>query len=91
MVQTCCAVGCHKRATHGNASGYYRIPKDEERRLLWLAAIARKDFQVTESIRLCGDHFITGRSLTVLAINHCCFFFHLIHFGLLFFLLQGSH
>ena len=76
MVQTCCTVGCRKRATHENASGYYRIPKGEERRRLWLAAIASKDFKMTESTRSCDDHFITGRGFTVLVFGHCfCFFF----------------
>ena len=65
MVLTCCAVDCHNRAEKNGSVRFHRIPKDVERRRLWLGAIGRKDFQGTECTRLCGAHFITGN-------NNCC-------------------
>ena len=70
----CCAVGCnyrlyfiknHKLVKSCDVRSLYRIPKDTERRHLWLAAINRKTIN-PDCSRICSAHFISG-NVNVLA------------------------
>ena len=57
----CCAPGCsNSRKTRGDLN-FYRIPKDVNRRRVWLKRIRRKNFSPTVNTRLCSEHFIGGR------------------------------
>ncbi|XP_057688682.1 zinc finger protein 462-like isoform X2 [Corythoichthys intestinalis] len=72
MVVSCWVRGCVNRADGTKKIGLYSIPKvrqhegdftkslTEERRRLWLANIKRKD-EPSKHVRVCSDHFITGR------------------------------
>ena len=60
MPSSCCAVECTKRHRKGKGVGFYRIPKDPERRRRWVAAIRRVKWQPNEGTRLCGLHFVSG-------------------------------
>ena len=57
----CCAPGCsNSRKTRGDLQ-FYRIPKDINRRRIWLKRIRRKNFMPTENTRLCSEHFLGGQ------------------------------
>ena len=51
-------MGCTNRSSKGSGISFYRFPVDEQRRLLWVAAVSRKDRQPTEHSWLCSSHFI---------------------------------
>ena len=57
----CCAPGCsNSRKTRGDLQ-FYRIPKDINRRRVWLKRIRRKNFSPTDNTRLCSVHFFGGQ------------------------------
>lgn len=57
----CVIKDCNERSANGK-KGWALIPKDGNRRMLWLAAISRKDFAVNyEGSRVCPKHFILDR------------------------------
>ena len=57
----CCAPGCSNgRKTRGDLQ-FYCIPKDINRRRVWLRRIRRKNFTPTENTRLCSAHFFGGQ------------------------------
>lgn len=57
----CCAPGCsNSRKTRGDLQ-FYRIPKEINRRRIWLTRIRRKNFSPTENTRLCSAHFLEGQ------------------------------
>lgn len=61
----CCAPGCYnRRKTRGDLQ-FYRIPKDINRRRIWLERIRRKNFSPTENTRLCSVHFLGGQKSDV--------------------------
>ncbi|KAL1421949.1 hypothetical protein MTO96_003941 [Rhipicephalus appendiculatus] len=60
MVVSCCAVGCTKRATKGSGTGFFRFPKEINRRQAWVQAVRRERWKPSDSTRICGLHFITG-------------------------------
>ncbi len=52
MVNSCCAFGCTSRDTKENREAgikFYKIPRTEPKRTLWLNAIKRKDFDDLKS------------------------------------------
>ena len=58
----CCAPGCsNTRKTRGDLQ-FYRIPKDINRRKVWLKRIRRKNFSPTDNTRLCSVHFFGGQT-----------------------------
>lgn len=59
MVTSCCAVGCTYRFKKGGV-GLFTFPKEKFRRLAWIRAVRRKDWEPTENARVCGHHFQTG-------------------------------
>ncbi len=48
------------RYTKGSGVQFYRFPEDKDRRLKWIAAVARKNWTPTEYSWICSDHFISG-------------------------------
>ncbi|XP_070410399.1 uncharacterized protein [Nothobranchius furzeri] len=61
MVISCCAVGCSNRQGYKANVAFYRIPADEDKRRLWLAAINRKEWQPSKYTRICSEHFLQGQ------------------------------
>ena len=62
---SCCAPGCKNRRGKDGCEQvkFYRIPKDEDSRRIWLARINRADLRpahVTDHTRLCSQHFVPG-------------------------------
>ena len=56
----CCAPGCsNSRKTRGDLH-FYRIPKESNRRRVWMKRIRRKNFSPTDNTRLCSEHFVGG-------------------------------
>ena len=65
MVTSCAVIGCTRRHAKGTKIGFYRFPRDGEKRRLWIAALRRKNADGSDWIpgdgdRVCGDHFTTG-------------------------------
>lgn len=63
MVTSCCAIGCTFRYKKGGPIRMFRIPKDQKLKQLWLKAIKRDKWTPTNSSRICGQHFQTGKDL----------------------------
>ena len=66
MPTTCAVIGCYNRQRKGVNRGFYRIPKDPERRWRWLAFINRRSENGKPWIpgngdRICSDHFISRK------------------------------
>eukprot|EP00794_Sanderia_malayensis_P005057 gene5057-5716_t len=66
MVNSCIVTGCANRQIKGVNLSFCRLPKDAERRRLWLAAICRKNYNpsLESDVRVCGAHFISGVAST---------------------------
>ena len=54
------AVGCTNRSKKGSNISFYRFPADQVRRILWEAAVKRKNWIPTKYSWLCSDHFVGG-------------------------------
>ena len=69
MVNSCIIIGCVSRQEKGSGLSFCRLPKDPERRRLWLAAIHRKKYNppLESDVRVCGLHFINGEFISLLA------------------------
>uniref|UniRef100_A0A672Z375 THAP-type domain-containing protein n=1 Tax=Sphaeramia orbicularis TaxID=375764 RepID=A0A672Z375_9TELE len=69
MVISCCAVhivngqGCKVYIT------FYRIPLEAERRLRWIAAFNRKDWQPSKYSWICSEHFLQAKSVSANVIK----------------------
>lgn len=67
MPSSCCAVNCTNRKKSGSSQSstltFYRIPNNEKRRQLWIAAIKRQSWSETSisNARVCSAHFISGK------------------------------
>lgn len=61
MVHSCCAYGCTNRFVKGSGIGFYRFPRDVERRSRWIKAVQRVDWEPLEETRICGKHFQSGK------------------------------
>ena len=73
MVRSCCAFGCTARDTQESRKKgilFYRIPHNEEKRLLWLTAIRRKNFDPPPDGAICSQHFVGGKLLASIIIMH---------------------
>ena len=53
-------MGCTNRWVRGCGVIFYRFPADLERRARWVAAVNRKNWQLTDHSWLCSCHFISG-------------------------------
>ncbi|XP_060601038.1 THAP domain-containing protein 1-like [Ruditapes philippinarum] len=72
MVISCWVNGCSNRADQSRSLGFYSIPSvrenegeftkslTEERRILWISNINRKDAP-TKYSKICSDHFLKGK------------------------------
>ena len=72
MVRSCCAIGCTVRdgkETKEAGIQFYRIPQDETKRMLWVNAIRRKDWQPSASTVICSQHFVGGKCLAMQDVN----------------------
>ena len=58
MPLSCCAFGCTNKYFPGTKK---QIPANEDQRFKWIAGINRKNWTPTEGIRLCSDHFTSGK------------------------------
>jgi len=84
MVNFCAVVGCTNKAKKGDGKSFFRLPavithlgeKDCElskrRQDAWLARIRRQDLKPESyaTIRVCSDHFVTGRPATLYDTTH---------------------
>lgn len=61
MVKYWLAVGCNSSQRSTEKLHIYRIPKVNDRRDKWIAAISRKNWTPTDNDRLCSKHFISGK------------------------------
>ena len=64
MVRSCCAVGCTARdvkETREAGVQFYRIPQSVTKRVMWVNAISRKDWQPSASTVICSQHFVGGK------------------------------
>ena len=67
MPNSCCAVACSNRKSKDTELQFYRFPKDQKRRKLWLHAVKRDSWGDNKSLkyaRLCSAHFISGMFTT---------------------------
>ena len=62
MVHSCCAYGCKNRFNKENGIGFYRFPRNPERRRRWILAVRRKNWEPLEETRICGQHFLFGKN-----------------------------
>ena len=60
-MKSCVAVGCTNRSENGSKLSFYRFPADSERRLKWVAAIQRKNWEPSNYSWICSAHFVSGK------------------------------
>ena len=73
MVRSCSALGCTNRDSEASRSKgikFYRFPKNEEKRKLWLKALEREDFDPSESAAICSIHFVGGMHYNYISYHH---------------------
>ncbi|XP_078382409.1 uncharacterized protein LOC144665109, partial [Oculina patagonica] len=84
MVNFCAVFGCSNRSNRDKDRSYYRLPAlitrsnerkqalSRERRATWLARIRREDLSSNqgEFVRVCSDHFITGKPSSIYDKNN---------------------
>lgn len=61
MVISCSAFGCSNRQGQKEGLSFYRFLANVERRLKWIAAVKRENWQPSSTSRICSEHFISGR------------------------------
>ena len=73
MVYTCCVPGC----TTGYVSNksdkkitLFGFPSNENLKKKWVAAIPRKEWQVSKSHKVWSEHFLSNDILTASSDNH---------------------
>ena len=59
MVSSCSAFGCKNRKIVSRPHlKFHSFPKDPERRLKWIQAVRRANFNPISSTKICSDHFV---------------------------------
>ena len=61
MIYTCCIPGCktgYRSAKNETKIATFSFPTNEEQKQKWIAAIPRKDWQVTKNSKVCAKHFV---------------------------------
>ena len=53
----CAVVGCKTGYSSGPRKALFKFPEKDTLRAKWIVFVNRKDFVVTESSRICIDHF----------------------------------
>ena len=64
MVRSCAASGCTNRDTKESRTkgiAFYQIPLKKDKRLKWLNALKRKDYNPSSSAAICSTHFVGGK------------------------------
>lgn len=61
MPKSCSVINCTNRFAKKNKIPFHTLPKEEERRLKWIAFINRKEGTLPAMVYVCGEHFITGK------------------------------
>lgn len=61
MVHSCCAYGCTNRFVKDSGIGFFRFPRDTDRRKQWIRAVSRQNWEPLEETRICGQHFQSGK------------------------------
>jgi len=51
----CCAYQCQNR--DGSGKRFYKFPRSEKRKKVWVNMVNRKDWRPSKSSVLCSDHF----------------------------------
>ena len=62
MPHYCVAYGCNNKQGSCHYK-FHHFPKDLKRRKAWEAAIRQEGWRATEYSRICGAHFVKGKSL----------------------------
>ena len=73
MVYTCCVPGCttgYKSNQIDKKTTLFGFSFDENRRKKWVAAIPRKEWQISKSHKVCLKHFLSDDILTTSSDNH---------------------
>ena len=62
MANSCIVIGCSNHQTKGSKLGFYRLAKEQDRRL-WLAVFRRKKYNppLGSDVRVCGKQFVNGK------------------------------
>ncbi|KAF6201361.1 hypothetical protein GE061_005809 [Apolygus lucorum] len=59
MTRKCCVPGCKSNNKIGEPYvSTFSFPKDEAARKVWLSKIGRDDLTITQSVGVCGKHFL---------------------------------
>lgn len=61
MGKCCCAINCKNRFNKYSQISFYRLPKCQEKRRKWIAAIGRLNWNPTSETWLCSSHFVSGK------------------------------
>lgn len=61
MGKCCCAINCRNRFNKSSQLSFYRLPKSQEKRRKWIAAIGRLNWNPTSETWLCSSHFVSGK------------------------------
>ena len=57
MVNKCSVVGCHTGYCNGPVNPVFQFPRNSSLRVKWIEFLNRQSFIVTQSSRICIDHF----------------------------------
>ena len=57
MVNKCSVVGCHTGYRNGPVKPVFQFPRNSSLRVKWIEFLNRQSFIVTQSSRICIDHF----------------------------------
>uniref|UniRef100_A0A3B3SP61 THAP domain-containing protein 2-like n=1 Tax=Paramormyrops kingsleyae TaxID=1676925 RepID=A0A3B3SP61_9TELE len=61
MVKSCCATDCTNRYSKKSELSFYRLPKNKERRIKWITAMRRNNWNPGSETWICGFHFVSGK------------------------------
>ena len=57
--------------TKNSVVNFYRFPEDKDRRVKWIAAVARKNWEPIQYSWICSDHFVVTSALDKIVLI-CC-------------------
>ena len=69
MPSSCCAIGCTKGYSKEKGVRLYRFPRDPTQKILWSRAIRREGLEPNEHSRICGAHFTSGETFSVILLS----------------------
>ena len=53
----CSIIGCNNKYANNSEVTYFNLPKDQQRRKSWLAAISRDKGNLQSNVFVCSGHF----------------------------------